>query len=128
MKDFEFESRELVKYQRKIREQSQKLIEKIIKGKSPIQIGENVETCTMANIQLLKVVDITLQAVDSFGTAGNLLSFGYTGMLLKANHEIMKNRKPIYFSTFTKNGTKYTMPSYFRIQIRSANMFDSDII
>lgn len=118
----EFKNEELEKFKFNIRQESQKLIDKIIKENSPIQIGEDVETIGFSETRTLRVISIKLWADDSFGYPGNTLSFSYEGMPLKKNGEIMKNRIPVPFWAFTKNGKKYHVPSYWRIRIKTARI------
>ena len=121
--DFEFKSKELRDFRENIREGSSNLINKIIKENSPIQIGEDVKTTDWNETQILRVISIKLWAISSFGFPGNELSFSYEGIPLKKNGEPMKNRKPVPFWTFIKNGKEYHMPSYFRIKIKVAVMY-----
>lgn len=126
MNQFEFVSAELSRFQAKIDKDSTALIAKIIKAHSPIQIGECVDSfeCGVYK-QVLQVSKIKLCAVKSWGFPGDKLSFAYEGLPLKKDGSVMKNRKPIRFSAFRKDGKKYHMPSYNRLQIATARMFGS---
>lgn len=123
MDQFEFNNDVLQSFMRKIREESLTLIDNIIKKYSPIQIGEDAETTDYKKDSLiLRVTKIELYAIDSWGGPGERLSFVYQGIPLKKNGEPMKQRRPIWFSSFIKNGKKYYMPSYNRFLIAEAKM------
>lgn len=120
---FEFTSSQLSAYMDKIRKESQCLIDELIVKYSPIQKNEDVETVRFGELQVLRVTKITLLAVDSFGHPGEKLSFSYEGLPLTKKGDPMKNRNPIWFSAFRKEGKKYHMPSYFRVGIKTARMY-----
>ena len=124
--DFEFESNELEKFKRDIRNQSLDLINKLVKKHSPIKIGETVNTwpswSTENEAEKLIVTEIILMAVDSWGYPGDKLSFEYEGAPLKKNGEKMKNRKPIWFNCFKKNAKRYHMPTYNRVEVTTARL------
>lgn len=123
----EFKSKELTVFQNKIEKESLNLINKIIKEYCPIFVGEKVKTFTFSSngdeIEWLKVSKISLMAIDLWNYPGERLSFKYEGLLLKKNGEPMKNRKPVWFSCFEKDGKIYNTPSYLRLTIIPARMF-----
>ena len=118
----EFESKELSEYKYKIDKESLVLINKIIEEYCPIAVGEKVKTLFMDNVEWLQVTKISLMAVDSWGWHGDKLSFKYEGIPLKKNGDAMKNRKPVWFGCFEKNGKIYHTPSYFRLLVSGASM------
>lgn len=100
------------------------LIEKIVKEYSPIQKDEIIDWVKYnGNVEKLKVARVILMAVDSWGCLGGRLSFAYWGMPLTKKGKVAKNRKQIYFYSFYKNGKKYHMPSYNRLEVKTARMF-----
>uniref|UniRef100_A0A6M3J360 Uncharacterized protein n=1 Tax=viral metagenome TaxID=1070528 RepID=A0A6M3J360_9ZZZZ len=124
--DYHFFSNELQRYQYKIHLDSVKIIDNIIKKFSPIQVDENVETIDYGKEpEMLRVTKIELMAVDSWGAPGQKLSFRYEGMPLSKTGKPMKNRKPKWFGAFRKDGKYYDCPSYNRIKIVPAKMFNS---
>lgn len=123
MKDFEFKSEEFERFKRKIYEDSDALIKKMIKENSPIKLDEDVKVFEYRDeIQMLRVSKIEVWAISSWGCQGDRLSFDYHGLPLKKNGEPMKNRKPIWFNCFEKDGKRYHMPSYSRIKVIRAHM------
>ena len=120
--DFEFKSKRLSRCMSRLEIESQFLIDAIIAERSPIQVGENVETICGSVSQTLRVVSVTLHAVDSWSYPGDRLSFVYEGLPLTKKGVPMRGRKPIEFNTFFKNGKRYSMPSYNRVEIKSARM------
>jgi len=111
---FEFESLELSEFEMKIRKESKSLIEKIIKEHSPIQIGDIVNE--------LKVIRVRLYGIDCWGSPFSKMSFSYEGIPLKKDGTPIKNRKPIWFSSFEKDGNRIEMPSYLRKEIVPATV------
>ena len=124
MNEYYFTSTELQEYMYKIRDESKGLIEKIIKEKSVIQVGEDVEVCYAGKNKFVRVAIIKLMATSSWGYPGESLSFYYEGVPLSKNGEPMKNRKPEWFGTFFKNGKKYHCPSHLRVKIITAQMHE----
>ena len=116
----EFKSKELAAFARKIDKESVSLIKKIIKKHCPISIGEKVKTKYDKKREWLIVTEIELMVIDSWSM--NRLSFKYEGLPLKKNGEPMKNRKPVWFGCFEKNGKVYHTPSYSRLSVVPANM------
>ena len=119
---FEFEHESLRVFMQKTREASAALIAEIIKEHSPIQKDEDIESLHLGENKRLRVTRVTLEAISSFGWPGERLSFSYEGIPLAKNGEPMKNRKPISFSHFQKDGEKYYMPSYNRVEIVPTQM------
>ena len=113
--DFEFESSELRAFEKKINDRSEQLIEKTIREKSPIQIGDIV--IELYGGQKLQVTSIKLYGIDDWGLSFSQMSFSYEGLPLKKDDTPIKNRKPIWFSSFIFNGVEYHMPSYNRKKI-----------
>jgi len=109
-------------YMLKISEESDSLIKKIIEEYSPAQTGDDVVVSVLGQPQSLRVTEVNLEAVDSCGWPGGRLSFSYKGIPLTKKGEPMKNRKQVLFSHFMKDGKKYSMPSYYRVQIVPARM------
>lgn len=125
MDEYFFVSEELTKFKNEIRNKSIKLIDKIIKEKSVIQIGEDVEIIQYNKYnKILRVTTIKLMAISSWGEPGEKLSFYYEGRPLSKNGELIKNRKPEWFGTFIKNGIKYHCPSYLRVTIVPAKIHE----
>ncbi len=120
---FEFTSSRLTSYMDKIGKESRSLIEELVVKYSPIQIAEDIESIISGELQILRVIKITLFGIDSWDALGEKLSFSYEGMPLTKKGNPMKNRKPIWFSAFRKEGKKYHMPSYNRIEIKTARMY-----
>jgi len=114
---YEFESSKYSEYKSEVWHKSNNLIEKIIKEKSIIQIGEDVETIYAGKNTFLRVTTIKLMAVSRFSERGHKLSFYYEGIRLAKNGEPMKNRKPEWFGTFIKNGQIYHCPSSLRLEV-----------
>lgn len=123
---YEFESSEYSEYKSKIWNESNKLIKKIIKEHSVIQVGDDVEIVDFQKNKILRVVTIKLMAVSSWGEAGEKLSFYYEGVPVAKNGKPIKNRKPIWFGTFIKNDKKYHCPSYRRVEITSAKIYKNN--
>lgn len=121
---FEFESKEFENYMERIRSESKQIIEKIILEYSPIKIGDDIETISFGRKTVLRVSTIELCAIDQWGYPGDKLSFNYYGLLLSKSGKPMKNRKPVWFSSFIKNKKRYDMPSYNRVNIKKAKMQD----
>ena len=119
----EFKSKELSDFKEKIEKESVALIDKIIKENCPISVGEKVKAIYGDTTERLIVSEINLMAVDSWGWHGERLSFKYKGIPLKKNGEPMKNRKPIWFGCFEKDGKIYHTPSYLRLSVIPARMF-----
>lgn len=126
MKTIEFQSKELSDYQDKIEKESTELINKLIIENCPIAVGEKVKSLFMNEEEMMIVTKISLMAVDSWGRHGEDLSFQYYGIPLKKNGEPMKNRKPVLFDYFEKNGKKFGTPSYFRLLVSAAIMGKKD--
>jgi len=120
---FEFESAELDTLENRIKELSRMLIEKTIRLKSPIQVGDIVTEWYGEEKQKLQVTEISLYGVDDWGSPFSRMSFAYWGVPVKKDGITpMLNRKPIWFSSFVFDGKKYNMPSYNRNQIVVATM------
>lgn len=118
----EFKSEKLTEFQEKIDKESLSLINKTIKEHCPISVGEKVKTFYGKEVEWLIVSKISLMAIDSWGWHGNRLSFKYEGLPLKKNGEPMKNRKPVWFGCFEKNGKVYHTPSYSRLSVVPASI------
>lgn len=119
----EFISKELNNFRRKIYNDSQELIKKIIEKNSPVQIGEDVEIIKHpGDTEKFRVTTIKLMAIDSWGEPGSRLSFYYEGIPLSQKGEPMKNRRPKWFSSFWKDGKEYRAPSCLRLEIVPARM------
>lgn len=122
--EYFFEDESFSDYLRKIKNDSFKLIEKIIKKHSVIQVGENVEVIMYNSDNIkMRVTTVKLMAINSWGGAGTELSFYYEGIPLSKNGKPMKNRNPQWFGTFIKDGKKYHCPSYLRVEIIPAIMY-----
>lgn len=120
--EFEFESTELGEFANEIEKKSRQLIEKTIKEKSPIQIGDIVTEWYGEEKQKLQVTEIKLYGID-YGSFFGRMSFAYWGVPVKKDSVTpMSNRKPIWFNSFVFEGKKYHMPSYNRNQIVVATM------
>jgi len=124
MNDFEFECKELENFQKKIHNDSVELINWIIKKYSPVQIGDIIEITEWdKSFKKLEITDINLHAINSYGHAGDRLSFDYAGLPLNKDGQVMKNRRRKYFGFFIKDGKQYHMPSYMRVEIKPARMY-----
>lgn len=113
--------RVLQNFMQRLYESSYKIAINVIEEDSPIQIGEIVKAAGYwERSQTLRIVGIRLQAYSLVDCPGDALSFLYEGMPVKKNGEPMKNRKPIVFWWFIKNGTEYYMPDYYKLGTKSA--------
>ena len=115
--------KELDQYMRKIAVDSETLINKIIAKYSPVKIGEDIKEIPSGRMIRIKKIDLLV--VDSWGYPGDKLSFSYEGDLLTKKNKIMKNRNRVKVCAFQKNGKKYFTPSYNRIKIEVARMFQT---
>jgi hypothetical protein len=120
----EFKSKELTEFQDKIEKESFDLITKIIKEHCPISVGEKIKTLWGNVEEWMVVTKIDLMAINSWNYPGERLSFRYEGVPLKKNRVPMKNRKPKWFGSFEKKGKIYHTPSYLRITIIPAKIFN----
>jgi hypothetical protein len=121
--EFEFECEELEIYMEKILKESDEIINKIIREKSPLQVGDTVQALYGNNNPLVVVSKVSLYAVSLWGGIGKKLSFGYEGKILGKNGMSKKNLKPINFSHFVKDEKINSVPSYFRTKIDRARMY-----
>jgi len=125
--EYEFISEDFKNFSNKIRKESITLIEKMIKDHSVIQIGEDVEIENYKQENsFIRVISVELMAISSWGDAGEKLSFRYEGIPLAKNGKPMLKRKPVWFGTFFKDGTKYHCPSYSRVKIIPAKLSKSE--
>ena len=120
----EFKSKELTTFQDKIEKESTDLIAEIIKEHCPISVGEKIKTLWGEVEEWMVVTKISLMAINSWGEYGDRLSFEYEGIPLKKNRVPMKNRKPKWFSCFEKTGKIHGTPSYLRLAVVPANMYE----
>lgn len=121
----EFTSEDFADFTDRIEQKSTKLINKIIKNHCPICVGEKVKTFGYGGeAEWLQVSTINLMIIDSWSK--NNLSFFFEGRPLKKNGEPMRNRKPVWFDCFEKNGEKYTIPSYCRLTVGQAKMYQGE--
>ena len=123
---FEFRADELSEYMIETEKHSAILIKNLIEKYSPIQVGDHILGIDNRKEMPLQVNKVELFAINdswNFRCPGQKLSFSYLGIPLTKKGTPMKGRKCVWFSSFIKDGKKIRMPSYDRIQIKSARMF-----
>ena len=123
----ELRSKKFSDYRYNVRKESTTVIGEFIKNNSPVQVGDIVMIAEYKNEgKLAKIAKIELLIQGRHEPYEELLSFVYWGALLKKDGvTVMKNRNLMLICCFVKDGVKYFTPSYSRLKVIPAKMYEA---